>query len=308
LNMITLLNQMAERASMQGNLQFGQVPQGKASALRTTANMQSILAQGDARPERILRRFFSGFKDVYRIMHELNQRFLPVKKQYRLMEPDLKGRGVYASVDKIEMISGRMQFMFKAGMFNTDKQIAMQVFQTLMGILFNPLMIQLGIVKPENVYNLAQDFIKLLQQEPTRYITSPQPGAPTTKITAEEVVSLIMLSRMPQATTPAEGYQEHLKKLQGFTQSLDGEVLSTQQQTLLQVYMQKLVTEMQQQQQQQQLLQQAQQFQQQVGGGPGGTPGPQAQGAPPPQGTAGNATVGANELLDESLSTNGGQG
>ena len=34
-----------------------------SSALRTVAGMQTVLAQGDARPERILRRFFSGLVD-----------------------------------------------------------------------------------------------------------------------------------------------------------------------------------------------------------------------------------------------------
>jgi len=300
MNMLSLLTQYAEKASMQGDIQFGRVPKGKASALRTASGMQSILAQGDARPERIMRRFFSGFKDIYRIVHELNQRFLPPRKQYRLMEPDLTGQSVYAQVDKIEHISGRMQFMFKAGMFNSDKETAQQVLQSLMQVLINPLFLQMGIVGPEQIMNLLTDFIKLVQREPTRYLAAPQPGPPTLKITAEEAVSLILSGRLPQGTTPAEGHQEHLRKLQTFLQQPEAEMLDKFVQGILQAYLANLRREMQQQQQQQQLLQAAQQFQQQLGGG-NGTPGPQAQGPAPNQGVSGNAPVGPNELLDESL-------
>jgi len=300
LNMVALLTQFAEKASLQGDIQFGRVPQGKASALRTASGMQSILAQGDARPERIMRRFFSGFKDIYRIMHELNQRFLPAKKQFRLMEPDFKGRGVYESVDDIEAISGRMQFMFKAGMFNTNKETAQQVFQMLMQLLVNPMTLQLGIVGPEEVHRLLTDFIKLAQQDPTRYLKAPQPGPPTMQITAEEAVSLIVAGRLPQGTTPREGFQEHLRLLRQFMQRPEAQELSPFVQTLLQVYLGQLQREAEQQQQQQQLLQAAQQFQQAAGGGQG-RPGPQAQGPAPNTGPSGNAPVNSGELLNETL-------
>ena len=301
LNMISLLNQFAERASMQGELQFGRVPQGKASALRTTSNVQNILAQGDARPERIMRRFFSGFKDVFRIMHELNQRFLPPDKQIRLMEPDEQGQAIYQNIDDIQMISGRMQFAFKAGMFNSDKHTAMNVLQTLMPTLINQMTLQMGIVKPENVHNLLTDFIKLVQREPTRYLAAPQPGPPTMLITAEEAAQFIYGGRLPQGTTPREGHQEHLKKLQDFLGQPEAELMDESTKTLFRVYMTQLQQEMQQQQQQQQLMQAVQSFQQQAGGGPGSTPGPQAQGPPANTGISGNAPVGQNELLDESL-------
>jgi hypothetical protein len=307
LNMISLLNQFAERASMQGELQYGRVPQGKASALRTSANVQNILAQGDARPERIMRRFFSGFKDIYRIMHELNQRFLAPEKQIRLMEPAPDGTAVYQSIDDIQMISGRMQFEFKAGMFNTDKQTSIQVLQTLMGTLINPMTLQLGVVTPEQVHNLLTDFIKLVQREPTRYLKAPQPGPPTITITAEEAAQIIYGGRLPTGTTPQEGHEPHLQKLQTFLSQPEAELMDEGTKTLFKVYMAQLQQAMQQQQQQQQLLQAAQQFQQQAGGGgpvsggPGGTPGPQATGPPANPGISGNAQVGPNELLDESL-------
>jgi len=299
MNMIALLNQFAERASMQGDIQFGRVPQGKSSALRTAAGMKSLLARGDARPERILRRFFSGFKDVYRIIHELNQRFLPKKKEFRLMEPDLQGNSVYDNVADLEAISGRMQFMFKAGMFNSNKEVATQILQTLMQILINPLMLQMGVVTAKEIHTLLTDFIKLVQQDPARYLNAPQPGPPTMQATAEEAVSLLLAGRMPNGTTPAEGPQVHRQKIQQFMQRPDFEDLDPFTQALFRVYISQLQQQAQQAQQQQQLMQAAQQFQQSAGGG--GTPGPQGQGGAPNTGAGGNPPLGPNELLDESL-------
>jgi hypothetical protein len=301
MNMITLLTQFSEKASMQGDIQFGRVPKGKASALRTASGMQNILAQGDARPERIMRRFFSGFKDIYRIIHELNQRMLPLNKQYRLIDPLPTGENAYEAVDDIAKISGRMQFTFKAGIFNTDKETAQQVLQTLIQLLFNPMLIQMGIVGPEQVMNLFTDFIKLVQREPSRYLAQPQPGPPTLKITAQEAEAIILGGRMPRRTVPAEGHQEHIKAIMEFISQPQAEEFDARTRTLFEVYLTNLQSEMQQQAEQQRLLQAAQQFQQGGGGGQSGQPGPQAQGPLPNPGVSGNAQLGQNELLDESL-------
>jgi hypothetical protein len=297
-----LLTQFSERASMQGAIQFGQVPRGKSSALRTTSNMQNVLAQGDARPERVMRRFFSGFKDIYRIMHELNQKMLSPGKQFRLMEPDLKtGQNVYEAVDKITDISGRMQFEFKAGMFNSDKATAQEVLQTLMQVLINPLFLQMGVVGPRGILNLLTEFIKLVQHEPSKYLDQPQQGPVTMQITAEEAVQILLMGRRPQGTTPQEGHEAHIKKITDYLATPEAAELNGFFQGLFQVYLADLQQQMAQQQQQQQMLQAAQQFQQTIGGlGQGGQPGPQA-GPPQNTGIEANAPLGRNELADESL-------
>jgi len=300
LNMLSLLSQIQEKASMQGDIQFGRVPKGKASALRTASGMQSILSQGDARPERILRRFFSGFKDIYRIMHELNQRFLPPQKQFRLMEPDQQGRNVYESVDDIAMISGRMQFKFTAGSFNSDKATAQQVLQTLMQMLINPMTLQIGVVGPQQIHNLLTDFIKLVQHEPSRYLTPPQDPEGRLAITAQEAINVLMNGRMPQRTVPTEGPQQHIQQILAFMQQPEAEEIDKFVQALVQVYITNVQSQAQEAAQRQQLLQQVQQFQQSLGGG-GGTPGPQAQGEAPNSGVSGNPQVQQNELLDETL-------
>ena len=297
-NLMAMLDQLSEKLSMQGDLQFGRVPQGKASALRTAAGMQSVLSQGQARPERILRRFFGGLSQIFAIMHELNQRFLPQGKEFRLINPDANGQPVYATLNDMTKISGKMQFEFRAGIFNSHKDLAVQVLQTLMGMLVNPLILQLGIVQAPQVHNLMTDFIKLLQHEPTRYLVPPPPQQQKMLVTAQEAMSLVLLGRMPRNTAPREGYQAHLQAFAKMMGDPEFQLQEPMIQTIAQVYVTNLQQEMAQQQQQQQMLQAAQQFQQSMGGG--GTPGPVGTQSVN-TGISGNPPINQNELLNESL-------
>jgi hypothetical protein len=124
-NLITMFGQMEERLTNIGDLQLGRVPQGKSSALRTVRGMQAVLGQGDARPERILRRFMTWLAEVYAQMHELNQVFLPREKQYRVFGVASQNEDPYRAVEDPSAIRGRFQFDFSANAMNTSKE-AMQ--------------------------------------------------------------------------------------------------------------------------------------------------------------------------------------
>ena len=84
LNMLTILEQMKERATVIGDIQLGRVPTGKSSALRTASGLALLTGQGESRPERLLRRFFIAFAQLWKLIHALNQAFLPKNKQYRI--------------------------------------------------------------------------------------------------------------------------------------------------------------------------------------------------------------------------------
>ena len=300
LNLIGLVQSWADRTSMQGSLQFGGVPQGKASALRTSTNMSSVLQQGDARPERILRRFFRGLSEVYTQMHELNQAFLPAKKQYRVTGVQAQGADPYRTIENAQTISGRFQFDFKANSLNTNKALTSQVLSELAPMLVNGMMMQNGLVTIENVYNLIRDIIKSKGQDEHKYIQAP-PQSKIPKITAEDALGQIISGVMPQGR-PAEGAQAHLEILKAFLQDPRMIEVSTEPafQQIYKAYLQQVQGQVMQEQQQ---AAQAQQFAQTVGGGGSGQPGPEGQVDP-------NATQqsmqGQNQLNDESLPSAGG--
>lgn len=308
-NLIAMVSQILDQATLVGQLQLGGVPQGKSAALRTTSNMQALLQQGDARPERVLRRFFAGLVEIWQQFHELNQLFLPKKKQFRISTGLTPDKDPYVTIENRDAISGRFLFDFGASILNTNRALATSALQELLGILVNPLLFQLGIVTPDHIHKLLSDYIKARGQDPEKYIKSPtnDPFANGPSLSMEDAVSSILNGMYPRGKT-LEPIMEHLQKLQKFVmdaQKMDA--LSEAQVQMLGQYTAEKVQELQVMMQQQQMMANAAQMQQGMGGGPGAEGGQAAtQGTPPNTGVGGNAKVQGNELLDESLPGAGG--
>lgn len=302
-NLITLVSQILDQTTLVGQLQLGGVPAGKSSALRTTSNMQSLLQQGDARPERVLRRFFTGLAEIWQQIHELNQVFLPKKKLFRTAVGLTDKTNPYVSLSDKQQITGRFMFEFGASILNTNRSLATSALQDMIGMLVNPLFFQVGIVTPEKLFTLLRDYIKARGQEPLKYISSPtnDPYQNTVHISVEDAIYAIMNGYYPHGA-PMEPLDLHIQKLQEFVQNPETMKFLTPGQTqLLGQYAAAKVQEMQIQMEQQQMQANAAQFQQQHGPQQGGQGGAQAQSGPPAQGPAGNQKVQGNEPLDETL-------
>lgn len=307
-NLIAMVGQILDQATLVGQLQLGGVPQGKSAALRTTSNMQSLLQQGDARPERVLRRFFAGLVEIWQQFHELNQLFLPKMKQFRISTGLSKDKDPYVTIENRDAISGRFLFDFGASILNTNRALATSALQDLLGILVNPLLFQLGIVGPEHIHKLLSDYIKARGQDPEKYIKSPtnDPFANGPSLSMEDAVSSILAGMYPHGK-PLEPIMEHLQKLQMFVQDATKmDALDDMQIQMLGQYTAEKVQELQQMMQQQQLMVNAAQMQQGMGGAPGDSGGAAATSAPPNLGVGGNPKVQGKEYLDESLPGAGG--
>lgn len=304
-NVITLLSQVAERVTMVGELQLGRVPQGKASALRTASATQSILQQGDARPERILRRFFRGLAEIYQQMHELNVAFLPPNKYYKVVGAQNMGEGAYKTLDDPGKLKGRFQFDFKANVLNTNRAMHSQVMQQLDAMLINGLTMQLGIVTPDTVYTLLTETIKSMGEDPDKLkLQKPMGVTGGPSITAHEALAAILDGELPDEP-PAEGAIKHLQDFMAVVQEAkDAGVLQEGSLSLIQVYMKRLMQMAQQEQQQMAMAQMAQQFQ----GGDGQSGSQPGSGGQPPQsqGPAGNPPIQGSEMMAEDMSGGGG--
>ena len=299
-NLIALVSQILDQATLVGQLQLGGVPHGKSAALRTTSNMQALLQQGDARPERVMRRFFAGLTEIWQQFHELNQLFLPKAKQFRISSGVTDATNPYVSVPDRSAIAGRFMFEFGASILNTNKALATGTLQELIGMLVNPLLLQLGIVTPDHIYQLTKDLIKAKGQDPKKYIQSPtnDPMAAGPMINVDDALGAILQGYYPVGKT-IEPLPEHLQKLQEFVSKKENlDVLTPAQIQMLGQYVAVRVQEFQQMMAQQQMLQNAAlaQKQAQSGGGEGAPAG-----IPPDVGPGGNAKVEGGELLDESL-------
>lgn len=299
LNMLTVLSSMEERLTTIGDLQLGRVPAGKSSALRTVGGISLLAGQGEARPERILRRFFIGLCEIWAQIHELNQHFLPKGKQFRVFGMDRPGEDPYQEIGDRSEIMGRFNFTFSANVLNASKQAMQEALAGLLSVYISPLAFQMGLIDEGGAYRLLRDFGKSQGQDPDRYLTEPHPGAMKPKITAEEAISQILVSQIPDGE-PFEGPQAHLQTLQAFIKSPNFGLLQPEQVELYKQYMQVVAQKAQEFEQRQAMIEAAGRF-----GSGNGQAGRPAEGPPP---SLEQPPVNANELLDESLPSAGGGG
>ncbi len=303
LNTYFTIRQMSERLTLIGDLQAGRVPQGKSSALRTASGIDTILAQGEARPERILRRFFMGFQEIFKQMHELNQHFLPDTKRIRVLGMMEPGENPYPEIVRKEDLDGRFVFDFRASVLNASKAANQQGLEQLITMLINPIMIQMGLVTPDKIYLLIRDFAQMTGQDPDRYIQPPTPTAGRQRITAEEAVAVIFDHLAPDGL-PAEEPKAHYQKLFAMMQD-DDEIIGRfdhSQMQILSSWMMQVAQLAQQMEQEKEMAGLAQNFQQKIAAGDQSGGG---NGANPPVGGEGTQT-NQNELIDETLPGAGG--
>lgn len=302
MNLISMSGNWGDRATVIGDFQLGRVPTGKSSALRTTGAVSMLQAQGDARPERILRRLFIGLGQIWSIVHELNCAFLPKKKQIRISGLKRPDEDPFMTIDGRDAIDGIYDFDFQANAFNTSKQNLQQALMQYGSALLSPIAVQTGIVNPDKIYALFRDMGKSLGLQPDNYLNPPSPEASLPPISAEDVITSIMAGTQPYGK-PAEPMEEHIQKLGQFYNDDTYGMLTQPQTKVFESWVMQVVQRYQQQQQQQALAQAAAAYQAQAqqgqtnanGGGGGGDP------------TAGNPPVSSgNELMDESLPTAGG--
>jgi len=297
-NAYSIGRQLEERLTLEGDLQSGRVPAGKSSALRTVGGINTILAQGEARPERVLRRFFMGFAEIYKQMHELNQHFFPEEKEIRVLGIIDPGEDPYPKIVRQSDLDGRYVFDFRASMLNSSKLAQQQGLDRLLALLVNPLMIQLGIVGPDEIFRLVRDSAKVVGVDPNRYLKEPTPGAGRTRITANQAISVIFDHMIPDGVPAEPSAQDHLDQLQGFMKDERFGLLDEAQTKAFGSWLKQVMQLAISEEGQQKVAELTEGFQQKMAGAGGGN------GAAAPV-NDGGTQVNQNELLDETLSNQG---
>lgn len=300
-NMLTLLGDMQDRVTLISELELGQVPSGKSAALRTASGIAQLSAKGEARPERILRRFFLGITQIWSLIHEQNMHFLPDEKKIRMIGIKSAAEDPYQVITDKFVVSGKFSFKFSANIFNSSKEAMQQGLGVLLGVYVNPLTLQLGAIRPEGVYRMLRDYGDALGQDADKYLSPPSPGASRPRILAEEALEQIVNNEVPDGH-PAEegGWVEHFQKLNAFVESDNFGYLSEQQiELLFKPYVAKVMEEARAQLQQMRTLEAAAEFAQAQGRGQAGRP---AEGGAPnvrrPFVSGGNEMIGIGEQMD----------
>jgi len=301
INLMTLVDKMDQRLTVFSNeLNTGQVPKGRASALRNVGSIDRIQQAGEARPERVLRRFFTALKQMFSLMHEFNGFLMPPEKQFTLVGYTRPHQNPYRKVTASQVNRGFV-FDFTANVKNASRGAAFEQLQQAMGLTIQALPVEMGITQPENVYRLLFDALrKIGLNEPQRYISEPTPASNLPTILAEEAIANLLMEQAPFGE-PLEGAQPHLEKLIEFERDDEQFAAMTRRGAqMFKIYAEEVARKAQEEKQLAAQAAQADQF-----GNPVGPSGPRQPQAPAPV-DEGNPPVQGAELLNEELQEGGG--
>lgn len=260
--------QFFERVMMQGDMQLGRVPTGKASALRTVGTTMALLQQGDVRSDQLLLRLFNGLRQVARNFHAMNRHLLPPNKEIRVLGWDGPKELGYRVIRDVTEIDADADFDFRPDFLNANPAVLHEALREVLGVMVTPLMYQLGINDPKLTYNMTRDFIRSLRLDTKRYSKAPAQEA-LPPLLAEEAISQITSGQEPLGM-PMEGAGAHLTKLFQWVNSDTFGFLPPEHVPIAQRWMEQIG----QRAQQEKIIAAAQQFQAALtaGGQAGGVP------------------------------------
>jgi hypothetical protein len=182
---------------------------------------------------------------------------------------------------------------------NASKVARQQGLEQLMGMLINPIMIQLGIVGPDQIFRMVHDFVQSTANPPERYLQEPTPGAGKRRISANEAISTIFDHLMPDGVPAEPSAEDHLKQLQAFMEDDRFGLFDHAQVELFRIWLTQIAQLSVSEQGQQEVAQLAEGFQKKQAVGANGD-------AANPPVDQGAAPVEKNELVDETLPGAGG--
>lgn len=191
----SLLSSYAEKTTGINELFMGRVP-SQVGASRTVGGTVSMLNQSGIRIDLVLSRIRSGYSRFLNKHFVSLQENLPMGTVFRVIgdtgQPILNSDGSFVMDEYKDPseITGIYDFEIIANSASSNRELERQNAILRSQLLLNPILLQLGITKPDNVYNIAKS---ILEKDGvlniSDYITKPE-NADKAMTFEEEVTSI----------------------------------------------------------------------------------------------------------------------
>jgi hypothetical protein len=197
-----------ERLTSISDISLGIV--GGQGATRTATGTRALLGESNANLDIFLRRMNRGWKRVLIYIFNLLQQKLPPGFQFRILGDD--GNMYWEQIEDPKVIEGQYDFELEANSSSSNKQIQIESANSVLQLVMNPLLIQMGVVSSAGIYNAVRDKMKVEGiRDFSRYITKPQ--GYTESLTPEEIANRALagidVKLGPQADLP--GFIEYVQ-------------------------------------------------------------------------------------------------
>lgn len=176
----SMLINYAERMAALPAITGGQspTPAGPAS---TATGMTTLIAQTGFDFDVILNRFKVPFERMLKNMHSLMMTRMPEGYRFRVLGSgnqeilDADGNPIIKEGITRQRLYGDFDFRIRANDRSLNREVEKQDALVMINVLFNPVLLQSGLVSPQNIYNIIRNYLsKRGEIDIDSYITSPQ--------------------------------------------------------------------------------------------------------------------------------------
>lgn len=163
------LLQFVERLISISDVNLGRI--GGQGVTRTATGTSALVNENASNLDIFIKRMQRGWRQALRIIFQMLQHRMPEEMPIRITGSD--GMGHLFKIKRTD-IQFKFDFALEANSVNSNKAITQQKHQQIMQLVMNPLLIQLGIVSPINIYNAHKDFLRAADiKQFSSYITKP---------------------------------------------------------------------------------------------------------------------------------------
>lgn len=166
-----MLYQTMERMTSISDLSLGVI--GGQGAARTATGARALLGESNANLDVYLRRMNRGWKSCIQYVFKMLQQRLPAGFTFRVLGDD--GSEFFETIRTTAAVSGDYDFELEANSANSNKAIQIEQANNVVATIMNPLLFQLGVVSPIEVYNALKTKLQVEGiKDFSRYIRKPQ--------------------------------------------------------------------------------------------------------------------------------------
>lgn len=164
------LYKMVERLTGISDLALG-VLSSTQGITRTAAGTNQLVGEMNVNLDLPLQRLNRGWKKTLKYLVHMLQQRLPRDMEMRLNGDD--GISQYIKLNGPEDIAGDYDIEISPSSAASNKNIQMSQAQQILQLIQNPLLLQIGIVTPENIYEAVKNYLKVIGiKSVSRFINS----------------------------------------------------------------------------------------------------------------------------------------
>jgi len=177
-----------ERLTSISDLNLG-VMSGSQGATRTATGARALLGESNANLNIYLRRINVAWGPFLNFVLEMLQSRMPEGMEFRLFGDD--GQLYFRQIKSRDEIAGQYDFELEGSSANSNKAVTIEQANSVFMTILNPLLIQLGVVTPSEIYNaLKAKLVAEGVRDFSKFIRKPQ--GPMRIYTPEEAVNAIL--------------------------------------------------------------------------------------------------------------------